>query len=99
MCRRGGGRWRGLRGRRWVGVSADNIARLRKYMEGGGDLLFVMTDAKAEGLAGLMGGAALDVKEGVGGAAGGTNFALISRVDVTHALFAPFADARFGDFT
>jgi hypothetical protein len=40
----------------------------------------------------------------VGGAVGideavGKNFSLIGRIDVRHPLFAPFADARLGDFT
>ena len=70
-------------------------ARLRKLAEGGTDVLWVLKDvAAAKGLAAATGVEGWEVAE-----APGRDFALIARVDLSHPLFAPFADARFADFT
>jgi hypothetical protein len=72
----------------------DQVAILRRYAEGGGDVLAVMKDAGAAKAVGrLMGVADLKAEEAKG------DFALIARVETGHPLFAPFADPRFGDFT
>ena len=72
----------------------DKADALRRFAESGGDVLWVMKDPdSASGVARVMGVAPPDVRESAG------NFALISRVDFDHPLFAPFADTRFGDFT
>jgi hypothetical protein len=73
----------------------DRVAILRHYVEGGGDVLWVMKDVGAsKSVARMMGVDELKVDE-----ASGADFALISRVETDHPLFAPFADPRFGDFT
>lgn len=83
-----------------VAGSSSVVARealAQRFADSGGDVLLVLTDAKpgvAEALAKLIGGDAVGVEESVG-----KNFSLIGRVDVRHPLFAPFADARLGDFT
>ena len=73
----------------------DRAGQLRRLAEAGGDVLWVLRDAAAaQGLAALTATDKLEVTE-----APARNFALIARVDLTHPLFAPFADARFADFT
>jgi hypothetical protein len=74
----------------------ERIAALRKFAEGGGDVLWILKDAgaSAAGAAKLAGVDNLKADE-----ATGANFALVSRVDTEHPMFAPFADPRFGDFT
>jgi hypothetical protein len=68
---------------------------LRRFADAGGDVLWVLRDAAAsEGLARLMQADDVKVED-----APRRDFALLSRVDLNHPLFAPFADARFGDFT
>jgi hypothetical protein len=88
-----------LLGARLVVVASPlNEARgtlLRRFAEAGGDVLWVLKDGtSAQGLASLTGQPGLAVEE-----APQRDFALLSRFDVGHPLFAPFGDARFGDFT
>jgi hypothetical protein len=88
-----------LLGARLVVVAAPltdaRAAMLRRFAEAGGDVLWVVKDvAAAQGLAALMQGGDLEVEE-----APKRDFALLGRFDVDHPLFAPFGDARFGDFT
>lgn len=74
--------------------TADQIAVLRKFAEAGGDVLAVMKDVgAAQAIGKLIGADDLNAEEATG------DFALISRVETGHPLFAPFADPRFGDFT
>jgi hypothetical protein len=88
-----------LQGTRLVVVAAAmpeaKTSLLRRFAEGGGEVLWVLRDvASARGLAALAGVADLPVEE-----APKRDFALLGRVDTRHPLFAPFGDARFGDFT
>ena len=70
------------------------LAKLQKYLQDGGNVLWVMKDAQTAATVGkLIGIDTLDARESR------TNFSLISDVDTSHPLFAPFAEARFGDFT
>jgi hypothetical protein len=79
--------------------AADALARLKAYLQAGGDVFWVLRSAgPAKDAAALMGVDLAEVTEANGGG-GQDQFALISRVDVNHPLFAPFADPRFGDFT
>jgi hypothetical protein len=73
-------------------LPAERAATLRRFVEGGGDALWVLRDATLGALPALLPG--LSIEE-----APGNGYALISRVAVDHPLFAPFADPRFGDFT
>jgi hypothetical protein len=74
--------------------SDEQVAALKHFAEGGGDVLAVMKDAgAAKAIGQLLGAEDLKVQEATG------DFALISRIDTGHPLFAPFADPRFGDFT
>lgn len=88
-----------LAGTRLVAVSSalntDRTALLRKYLEAGGDVLWVLRDSVAgAGLAALMNVEGVSVAE-----TSQRDFALLSRVDLTHPLFAPFTDPRFSDFS
>ncbi len=75
--------------------SEDVVAQLRKYIEGGGRVLQVMTDTTAATIAAkLLKRDALEVTE-----ASSADYALLGRVTFEHPLFAPFADPRFSDFT
>jgi hypothetical protein len=72
-------------------------AGLRRWAESGGTVLWVLKDASAaqrQSLAAVTGAAPPELSE-----APKSNFALLARVDFEHPLFAPFSDARFGDFT
>jgi len=70
------------------------VAKLQKFLDNGGNVLWVMKDAQVAGTLGkVLGLDSLEAREAQ------TNFSLISDVDTTHPLFAPFAEARFGDFT
>jgi hypothetical protein len=73
--------------------SDPDIVKLRKYVQEGGDVLWVGKDLATTQRAGALLGRELQVKEATG------DFALIGRVELTHPLFAPFADARFADFS
>jgi hypothetical protein len=94
--------------------SDDTISRLRRYVEEGGELLWVGKDVETMQRAGVLLGRELEVTEGVNGGAAGAEtgvagagqsgggaagYSLISHVELGHPLFAPFADARFADFS
>ncbi len=91
-----------LLGARLVVVSAaaaiaeDRVAVVRRFAEGGGDVLCVLKDAAgaAASLGALTEAPAPEVVE-----APANDFALVNRVELDHPLFAPFADPRYGDFT
>jgi hypothetical protein len=71
------------------------VAALRRFVERGGDVLWVLKDASGgQALSQMMKVGDVKVEE-----AAPKDFSLIGRVDMEHLLFAPFADARFGDFT
>jgi hypothetical protein len=75
-------------------IPEDRAARVRRFAESGGTALWIIKDAAgAQAVARAIGVESLDAKE-----AGG-DYALVSRVDLDHPLFAPFADSRFADFT
>ena len=77
-----------------TGATTDgSIGRLRQFAEAGGDVLWVARDVAGAEKAGQLIGQTLQAKE-----AGG-DFSLIGRVETGDPLFAPFADARFADFT
>ena len=73
--------------------SDSDASRLREYAQGGGTVLWVGKDVAAVEGAGALVGRDLKATEASG------DFALIGRVVGGHPLFAPFADARYGDFT
>ena len=74
-------------------LPTDVASKLRRWAESGGTVLWVLKDvATAQAVAPSIGTEASE-------APGSNNFALLARVDLEHPLFAPFADARFGDFT
>lgn len=71
------------------------VAALKRFAESGGDVAWVLKDAAAQpGVRSLLGSDEIAIQE-----APARDFALIARVDTRHPLFAPFADARFGDFS
>jgi hypothetical protein len=72
-----------------------NAATLRRYLESGRTVLFVMQSAEAAAtLAGLTGIDRLDCRE-----AEVERYAMLDSIDFKHPLLAPFSDPRFGDFT
>jgi hypothetical protein len=73
-------------------IPNDRAAIVRRFVESGGDALWVLRDATPDAIASLLPGVSIEEAPGNG-------YALISRVAVDHPLFAPFADPRFGDFT
>jgi hypothetical protein len=76
-------------------LPAASSAALRRFAESGGDVLYVLADASAaQTVTDLLSIIDLTVQESPA-----RDYALIGRVDTRHPLFAPFADARFGDFT
>jgi hypothetical protein len=78
-----------------AGVPEGRLAALRKFVEAGGDLLWVLRDASAgESLAMLMQREAPEVTE-----SSDRDFALIGRVEFDHPLLSPFSEARFADFS
>lgn len=87
-------------------VSADRADLIRKHVEAGGTSLWVVKEsADTAAVTTLLGGAAsppsTQPAEGSATLAERSvrDYALIGRVDMTHPLFAPFAEARFADFT
>lgn len=76
-------------------IPAERAAVLRRFAQTGGDVLWVVTDAAGGALlANAMRTEGVEVRE-----ATVKDFALLARVDTEHPLFAPFANARLGDFT
>lgn len=72
-----------------------NATVVRRFAEAGGTTLWVLPNpASVGGLNVAAGVERLDVGE-----APGPDYALIGRIDARSPLFAPFADARFADFT
>ena len=75
--------------------SEDRTAILRRYAEAGGDVLWVLREAAGgQKLSRLAGGEPLEVSDPPP-----RDFALVSKVDQSHPLFAAFVDSRFTDFT
>lgn len=76
-------------------LPAASSAALRRFAQSGGDVLFVLADTSAaQTVTDLLSIIDLNVAESPA-----RDYALLGRVDTRHPLFAPFADARFGDFT
>jgi hypothetical protein len=74
---------------------ADELELLRKYLDGGGTLLYVLKDAAAApGLASLLGLDELPAAE-----AEVDGYAMLGEIDFSHPLFASMAGPRFNDFT
>jgi hypothetical protein len=75
--------------------AAERLEELGRWVEAGGTLLLVLTDAGSAGACGpLLGRDALPAAEAPGG-----DYALLARVDFSHPFFAAFSAPRFGDFT
>jgi hypothetical protein len=76
-------------------LSENQLASAQDFMNGGGTVLLVMTNSAAAADVGRLAGVgALTAEE-----AAPANYALLGSVDFSHPLFAPFADARYNDFT
>jgi hypothetical protein len=72
-----------------------SAAALRRFAQSGGDILYILPDpSAAQTAADLLALNGLPSEESPA-----RDYALLGRVDTRHPLFAPFADARFGDFT
>lgn len=78
-------------------LSAAEITGLRAHVEEGGLALVVLVPGdKGEGVGRLFGRSEPWVEEGKVPVAG---YRLLGEVDFEHPVFAPFADARYNDFT
>ena len=76
-------------------MAEDQATLLRTFLEKGGTMLYVLTDAAAAaGLGLLINQEPLTVEE-----AGSQKFALLGSIKFDHPLFQPFADPRYADFT
>jgi hypothetical protein len=76
-------------------LSEEQVQLLNKFLEQGGTVLYVLTDAAAAaGLGQLMNHEALTVSE-----APPSDYALLGSIKFDHPLFEPFADPRYADFT
>jgi hypothetical protein len=76
-------------------IAESTIASLRRQMEQGKTVLFAPVNAEAAGTVGLfLGRDRLPASEVVP-----RNYAMLGEIDFRHPLFAPFADARYSDFT
>jgi hypothetical protein len=76
-------------------VNTANVAALRQGIESGQMLLLAMKSAKdAETLASLTQIESIGAEE-----AEVDRYAMLSQIDFTHPLLAPFSEPRFGDFT
>ena len=76
-------------------VADGRAAQLKRYMEDGGTVLYVLRDAAAgKTLGRIMGLNELVVEE-----ARMDDYAMFGEIAFGHPLFAPFADPRFNDFT
>jgi hypothetical protein len=70
---------------------------LRQYVQSGGTLIHVLRTADdCQTLAALLD---IDAEDLAAGEANVDGYAMLTQVDFGHPLFAPFADARFSDFT
>jgi hypothetical protein len=76
-------------------LTAGDVPPLRDLLARGRTVLWVPPDAAAAAtLSQLIGGAPVPVTDQQP-----ANYALLGEVDFRHPVFAPFADARFSDFT
>jgi hypothetical protein len=74
-------------------VTLASAEMLRGFVERGGDVLWVIRDVPSVKPLSRLLNEQLTADEITG------NYALISRIDVSHPVFAPFNDVRFSDFT
>jgi hypothetical protein len=76
-------------------VPDERVAQLKRYLEGGGTVFYVLRDAAAgKVLANLMGQQDLLVEE-----ARTADYAMFGEIAFGHPLFVPFADPRLNNFT
>jgi hypothetical protein len=74
--------------------NAVQLAALKKYLEQGGDVLWVLADPSSAAALSQLSGTPIQASE-----APAERFALIARMEYDDPLFAPFSDARYSDFT
>ncbi|MEX2186565.1 MAG: BatA domain-containing protein, partial [Pirellulales bacterium] len=78
-------------------VSAAEGEAIARYVDAGGAVLVVLRDAgMAESLFGLIGATGVKEHEHSGGVG---EYAMLGQIEFSHPLFAPFAAARYSDFT
>lgn len=76
-------------------IPQASVAALRRHLESGCTVLFVMKSPEAAAtLSSLAGIDNLDCREAEVG-----RYAMLDSIDFKHPLLAPFSDPRFGDFT
>lgn len=76
-------------------LTPQQAGQVRGWVEQGKTLFYALPSAEAgAGLGALLGGGDVRVQE-----APKRNFTLLGQIDFQHPLFAPFAEARFADFT
>jgi hypothetical protein len=76
------------------GLDAVEVKALSEWIARGGTALMVLTNAQSgPTLATLAGAPEIEVTEASG------DYALLGEIDFSHPIFAPFAEARFSDFS
>ncbi|HVS71917.1 MAG TPA: BatA domain-containing protein [Phycisphaerae bacterium] len=82
-------------------LTGEQVQQVSAYVRAGHEALVVMKDLSTAEADTPLAGTEASVEEApTTGTGGGNNaFALLGKVDFQNPLFAPFADARFADFT
>lgn len=75
-------------------LAPDLVAYCRALLDAGKTIVLPMREAADANLLSTLSGSLVTADE-----ATVSNYALLSQIDFQHPLFAPFADARFSDFT
>ncbi|HCO93399.1 MAG TPA: hypothetical protein DIU00_05515 [Phycisphaerales bacterium] len=76
-------------------ITPGKIGSLRRYLESGGTVLWVMKSPEAAGtMAALAGIDTVESEE-----SDVSTYAMLSRIEFKHPLLSPFSEPRFGDFT
>ncbi|HVX85158.1 MAG TPA: BatA domain-containing protein [Phycisphaerae bacterium] len=82
-------------------LTGEQLQEVSAFVQAGHDALVVMKDVPTAQADAPLAGTEASVEESptTGARAGNNAFALLGKVDFQNPLFAPFADARFADFT
>lgn len=80
-------------------ISAEAAATYKNYVQSGGSLLYVVPSAKGNEVGQQSLRRLTLSQEWVVGEAEVKDYAMLSQIDFTHPLFAPFADPKFNDFS
>lgn len=80
-------------------ISDDAATTYKDYVQTGGSLVYVMPAAKGNDVGQQSLRRLTGTQEWTVGEAEVKDYAMLSQIDFTHPLFAPFADPKFNDFS